>query len=77
MGSRRAFMYEGPGYNSWREMPNMARARGGNICGSVRHSNGVAKDIVVAGGLYEEPRNTVEIFSVQTETWRQGKAKEK
>ena len=50
----------------------MARGRHGQSCGLVHRGNGAARDIVVAGGLSEEPRNSVEIFSVEAETWRQG-----
>ena len=66
-GSARAFMYSLDD-NSWRELPSMEFGRRYHSCGLV--DAGVAgKEVVVAGGEFD---NSVEIFSVEEESWRRG-----
>ena len=61
------------GIDHWRQLDSMERGRNHHSCGLVPYSDGSGKDIVVAGGVSEEPYTTVEIFSVETESWRRGK----
>ena len=75
-GSDRAFIYT-RGNDSWREVESMIAPREGHSCGIIKSQIGTGKDIVVAGGRTKAnntvtPNRSVEIFSVDTETWRQG-----
>merc|ERR1712224_312198 len=73
--SNRTFMYNSDS-NSWRELTNMAMKRFLHSCGLIdRYNNGTGKEIIVAGG--REINNavsttSVEIFSIDTEEWREG-----
>ena len=68
--SERAFMYN-RGNDSWRQLPDMQTRRNRHSCGLVQSPTGT-REIVVAGGQHEHP---MEIFSVDSETWRWGKVK--
>ena len=67
-GSRLAFMYS-VDEDSWRELPSMEVGRRYHSCGLVDNGAGAGKEVIVAGG---EAENSVEIFSVEGESWRKG-----
>ena len=65
-GSNRAFLYS-LDEDAWRELPSMGVGRRYHSCGLV--DSGAGKEVVVAGG---ESESSVEIFSVEEESWRRG-----
>ena len=73
-GSPRAYIYNKDA-NAWREVSSMAVGRYVHSCGLVRGNSG--NEIVVVGGegfcvQGLCPRSSIEIFSIDTETWRSG-----
>ena len=66
-GSNRAFMYS-LDEKAWRELPIMGAGRRYHSCGLIEAGEG-GKEIVVAGGEFD---SSVEIFSVEEESWRRG-----
>ena len=68
-GSRNAYLYDRE-YDTWREVPSMNMGRYRHSCGIIDSYGGSGKDIIVAGGY--PYRQSVEIFSLDTETWRKG-----
>ena len=58
--------------DTWEEVQNMTTGRLNNFCGKVTTSSG-KEEIVVAGGHGGGAvTDIVEIFSLETETWRTG-----
>ena len=71
-GSNKAYMYNLDS-NSWRELANMRLKRLYHSCGLIdRYNNGTGKEIIVAGGSWRAHTSSVEIFSMDTEEWREG-----
>ena len=68
-GSSRAYIYNKDD-NAWRAVSDMTEPRYWHSCGLVQSSSGSGYDVVVVGGSYTE--NSIEIFSIETETWRNG-----
>ena len=66
-GSNRAFLYS-LDEDAWRELPSMGAGRRYHSCGLIEAGEG-GKEIVVAGGEFD---SSVEIFSVEEESWRRG-----
>ena len=72
--SNRAFMFNKRFKGGWTELPRMETGRYGHSCGVAKV--GRSTKIVVAGGrnaLRGHFLNSVEIFSPQSGSWRQGK----
>ena len=70
-GSNRAFLYS-LDENAWRELPSMEAGRRYHACGLVQRTGAAGetvREVVVAGGEYD---SSVEIFSVEEESWRRG-----
>ena len=57
-------------------MPSISPGRQRHSCGLAASNAGTARDVVVAGGWSNDYlsyfKSSVEIFSLDTETWRQG-----
>lgn len=70
-GSKRAHMYSRDS-DSWRELESMRVGRQDHSCGLADRYSGAGKEVIVAGGSSRSSRASVEIFSVDTETWRPG-----
>ena len=68
IGSRKAYIYNKDS-NAWRAVSDMTRSRTHHSCGLVKSDSG--DEVVVVGGY--GGINSVEIFSISTETWRSGK----
>ena len=72
VNSDQAFMFNKES-NSWRELQRMTVGRRYHSCGMVANSDGTGKQVVVAGGKIDRVyTDSVEIFSLETESWRQG-----
>ena len=66
--SPRAYIYNKDA-NAWREVSSMTEPRYEHSCGLVRGNSG--NEVVVVGGY--PTYSSIEIFSIDTETWRSGK----
>ena len=66
-GSSRAYIYNKDD-NAWRAVSDMTEPRDWHSCGLVPSSSGY--DVVVVGGYGTD--HSTEIFSIETETWRNG-----
>ena len=66
-GSPRAYIYNKDA-NAWREVSSMTEGRRYHSCGLVRGNSG--NEVVVVGG--SSTYSSIEIFSIDTETWRSG-----
>ena len=55
--------------DSWTQMANMLIGRDDHSCGVVEMFG--VKEVVVAGGDFEDAPTTSEVYSVATNTWRQ------
>ena len=75
-GSPRAYIYN-KDTNSWREVGSMAEPRQDHSCGLVPSSTGTGYEVIVVGGrgaeAVREVKQSVEIFSIETETFQPGK----
>jgi N-acetylneuraminic acid mutarotase len=71
--SRAAFMYDKMATGKWTSLADMPTGRYSVGCGTVRDGNGVALQVVVAGGANKESLDTVEIYDVVKGTWKTGK----
>ena len=67
-GSSKAYIYNKDA-NVWRTVGNMAEPRTQHSCGLVQSNSGY--EVVVFGGNQGQA-SSIEIFSVETETWRPG-----
>ena len=67
-GSSKAYIYNKDA-NMWRTVGNMAEPRTQHSCGLVQSNSGY--EVVVFGGNQGQA-SSIEIFSVETETWRPG-----
>ena len=68
-GSSRAYIYNKDD-NAWRAVSDMTEPRDWHSCGLVPSSSGSGYDVVAVGGYGTD--NSIEIFSIETETWRNG-----
>ena len=57
--------------NTWEDMTKIPTARHGHSCGVVPSQSGSGMEVVVVGGT--ETERAVEIYSVDSNSWRKGK----
>merc|ERR1712154_159954 len=76
-GSTGAYIYNKDA-NAWRAVSDMTKPRTDHSCGLVPSRSGSGYDVVVVGGdchddyCEDGTQNSIEIFSIETETWRDG-----
>ena len=70
--SARAYIYN-KDTNEFREVGNMTKPKWGHSCGLVQADTESGYEVIIVGGFPDESVLGVEIFSIETETFRPGK----
>ena len=73
IGNSRAYIYNRDA-NLWREVGSMIEPRQDHSCGLVPSSSGSGYEVIVVGGYGKdfEYKKSIEIFSIESETFRPG-----